>query len=234
MTLHRTTASSRILFAALAVGLVLCTACDRGTKTTIVTSPNPAPSGFGPGPGGSTTGSAASPGATATNTQATARPSGNPKSGSAALQDPGTDALKYGTVPPYTEIRAAAIRGTSRSLTFTLTLGAELPDKTPDANTTFKAGFRVKIGETPYVLTANGSSTGWSASATKGGKGVAFPGTLKRGGAALTFVVPWTFFGGAQTFTWTGFSAYDQSGATTRFYSVDIIPNSGEAPYPMR
>ena len=225
---HRT----RALFA---IGLVLSVAlgaCGGRAGHPGASTPNAAVrSAFGPGPAGSTSGSAASPSSQASNV-ATPTPRGDPKTGSASLQEPQADALKFGAAPAYAEITAAAIRGASRSVTFRLTVAANLPDRTADAQTTMKAGFRVKVGESPYVLTASLSSTGWSSSATKDGKRVTFSGTMTPKGATLTFVVPWTFFGGAQTFTWTGFSAWDQTAPTTRFYSVDIIPNAGEAPYP--
>jgi hypothetical protein len=231
MTLHRTNTSSRALIAfGLTLSVALFSACGGRSGNTGAPTSDPVRSAFGPGTSSSPPGSGGSTGSQATNTQSPVA-TGNPKSGSAALQEPGSDALKYGTAPAYAEIQAAAIRGASRSISFTLTVAAELPDKTPDAATTMRSGFRVKAGEIPYVLSANVSSTGWTTTATKDGKSVTFPGTLKRNGATLTIVVPWTFFGGPQTFTWTGFAAWEQA-ATTRFYSVDIIPNAGEAAFP--
>lgn len=230
-----TTAPTRTLIAVLAVGVMLSAgACgSRGGEKEASSTPNAVRSAFGPNPAAGTTPPTGARSGSPTASATTPVPHGNPRSGSASLQEPGNDALKTPTAPAYAEIRAAAIRGASRSITFTLTLAEDLPAKTADANTTMKAGFRVKIGETVYVLTATLSSTGLATTATKDGTSTPISAAYQRRGAALTLAVPWTFFGGVQTFAWTGFSAWDQTTSTSRSYSVDIIPNAGEAPYPM-
>jgi hypothetical protein len=228
MTLHRHTTWIRaLLVVALAVGLGAC-----GSRSKSDTpSTQAVRSGFGPGSSSSSPGSSGgSTPPTAVNTPTPAK-GVKPTAGSASLQDPPSDALKVGSAPAYADIQAAAIRGHSGTITFTLTYAAALPASMPDAQTTFKTGFRIKIANAAYVVTATAATDGWRVNATKNGTAVAFPGTLQTKGTALTLVAPWSFFGGPRTFSWTGFAAWDEE-AATRSYSVDIVPNSGEAAFP--
>lgn len=171
--------------------------------------------------------SPAASGATSAATRAS-----DPATGSATVEEPSPDAIRRGDVPPYAEILTATIRGASRSVTFTMNVAGELPRTMPDANTTMSLGFRLKIGDVPYVLMAKPSTEGWALSASKSGKPAKIAGTLTAKGPSVTMVVPWSLFSGPHAFTWTGYLAWDQS-ATVRSYAVDIAPNSGEAPYPV-
>src|SRR6266542_6968184 len=192
----------------LALGLAICTACSI-TGGDAPDSNSAVRQAFGPQPsnGTSGTGTSGSSGAAGTPGARIA----NPATASAMLQEPGPDALRYGTAPAYADIQTAAIHGHSRTVSFTLSLLSALPERMPDAETTMRAGFRVQVGSDPYVLSANGSTEGWNASATKGGKGVRFDGTLAMKANTLTIVIPWSFLGGPRAFAWTGYAAWNQS-----------------------
>jgi hypothetical protein len=225
MTFHRLIRRVIVLIIAVA----LCTACgSRGKSDT--PSAQAVRSGFGPGTSSSTPGATSSTQPGAANTPTPAK-GVNPASGSASLQDPPTDALKTGNGPTYTDITSASIRGHSGTITFTMTYAAALPAAMPDAQTTYKTGFRVKVGDVAYVLTATASTSGWAMTVTKNGAPVSFPGTLQTKGSTLTIVSPSSFLGGVNSFSWTGFTAWDAE-TTPRSYSVDIVPNSGEAAFP--
>jgi hypothetical protein len=160
-----------------------------------------------------------------------AKQTGNLANASATAPEPASDALRAGTTPPYADITAAEIRGQGRSVRFTLTFASTLPDKMPDASTTMSAGYRLKIGDVPYVLTANASTEGWRLSATRGGETAKHGGTLRVEGTTLTIDIPWSFLSGPRSFTWTGYLAWNQS-SPVMSYVVDILPNNGEAAFP--
>lgn len=222
----RTRRTSSIIACCLILGLFsACTITDSDDV-----SASDVREGFGssssPTAGGSTSG-----GSSSSKTPTPSKRVGDVATASATAPEAPSDALRFGTTPPYAEIISGNIAGRGRTLVFTLAFADDLPRTNSDPATTFSAGYRFQIADVAYVLSAKPTAEGWTLAATKDRKSVASGGTVRAEGATLTITVPWSFLGGPRAFTWTAFLAWNQE-TPTKSYVVDIVPNNGEAPFP--
>jgi len=155
-----------------------------------------------------------------------------PAVASASRADPSGDADGSEDPPPYTDIRAAALRGEGGALTLTLRVDGPI-ERSLAEGTDMTVNFRLdrKRGR-DHQIYAIGTSQGWRADLDNSGS---FPGRFTISNDRFVFELPWKRLGGASRLRWETETAWTKApsgplGQTE--FAFDRVPEHEPAIYP--
>ena len=157
-------------------------------------------------------------------------PDGGRRSGIARVRDKDGRRTIRGEAPPYVEIESASVEGRiAGSLTFSVELAGDVPQRMPDRRSILRVTFTVNAaGGKRYTFEAQCVRPGWGAFASGGPPDAPIP-EITIEGARLDLSVDPAYMNGLQPFEWMVNVAWTSGEAN---YAFDAAPKQGFARYP--
>ena len=147
--------------------------------------------------------------------------------GASRRTDLRSDGDSFGETPGYSDITAAAIKGSERDLVFTLSVDGAIPTRMPDKDTSMTATFKLSTGRGEDDLHLTGDADGWTA--RFGDRSID---AFAIRGDRFIVSLPWSLVGGGRRFDWVAQSAWTSSSSGSTYYYFDDAPDQGTATFP--
>lgn len=152
---------------------------------------------------------------------------------SASVDDPSSDARKQGITPPYTEVTGASVQGMGKTVRFTLTFAADVPNNVPkDQYLVVAFGVTGRKEGEGFAVGATCDEKGWHPYAGAKGESEKFPGRFEVNGNQVVMEVPWSHVRGPRAFEWYASTGWYGKVANQTHWSFDAVPNEKAGKFP--